>query len=40
MYGIAQDAATAEGKSPSVTSRNSPVSVSNTPTAMEQNSAQ
>ena len=35
MYGIAQEAATAEGRSPSVTSRNSPVSVSKTPTAIK-----
>ena len=30
---MAHDAATAEGKSPSLTNRNRPVSVSNTPTA-------
>ena len=33
IYGIAQEAATAEGKSPSLISRNTPDSVSYTPTA-------
>lgn len=33
IYGIAQDAATADGKSPSDISRKIPDSVSNTPTA-------